>query len=180
MRKVRAASPDAVVLTGIIEENGAQVIKAKVAALGPNSGPVMLFALDGFAAQSTIKLAGSAAKGMFVSVPGREPPALTGPGKRLVRQLRKRVHGALELFAPYGGQAADVMLGAIAKGNNRSGVISAVFKTRVLNGIIGSFRILPSGDPSAPVITVTVAKETFKPVQALKPSQALVNAARRG
>lgn len=180
MSKVRAASPDAVVLTGITEENGAAVIKAKVAALGRNTGPVKLFALDGFAQQSTIRLAGSAAKGMFVSLPGREPQALTGPGRHLVRQLRKRVRGALELFAPYGGQAADVMLGAIAKGNDRSGVMSAVFQTRVVNGIIGSFRIRPSGDPSAPVITVTVAKKRFTPVRALKPSQALINAARRG
>ena len=94
MEKVAKTEPDAVLLAGLTEENGARLIKDKVAVLGPNSGAVKLLAPDGFAQQSTIDLAGSASKGMFASVPGLVPQELKGPGKQLVAALKKEVEGA--------------------------------------------------------------------------------------
>jgi hypothetical protein len=91
--------------------------------------------------------------GMFASLPGRVPQNLTGPGRPLVAKLRKEVGSAVELYAPYAGQAAEVLLDAIARGASRSGVISALFITRIRDGITGSFSILPSGDPSLGAIT---------------------------
>jgi hypothetical protein len=76
--------------------------------------------------------------------------------------------------------AASVVLGAIAKSGERGGVIEAVLATRVANGITGSFRILPSGDPSVGPITISVARDSFVPVREVKPGQALVKAARQG
>jgi branched-chain amino acid transport system substrate-binding protein len=180
MRKVAATSPDAVLLAGLTEQHGARLIKDKVAAMGPNGGMVKLLAPDGFAQQSTIDLAGSASKGMFASVPGRVPQNLPGPGKELVSQLQKEVKGPVELYAPYAGQAASVLLGAIAAGGGRSTVIDQVRKTKVQNGITGSFSFLPSGDPSIGPITVSVAKKAFAPVGEVEPSPALVKAARGG
>jgi branched-chain amino acid transport system substrate-binding protein len=180
MRKVKRASPDAVLLAGLTEENGAELIKDKVAVLGANAGKVKLLAPDGFAQQSTIDLAGPAAKGMFASVPGRVPQNLTGPGKTLVSELRKEVGGPVELYAPYAGQAASVLLGAIARSGTRAGVITAVTATKVKDGITGSFSILPSGDPSLGPITVSVARKTFVPLSEIHPGQALVKAARQG
>ncbi len=180
MQKVAMTSPDAVLLAGLTEQNGARLIKDKVAVLGPNSGAVKLLAPDGFAQQSTIDLTGAAAKGMFASVPGRVPQNLTGPGKKLVSQLQAEVKGSVELYAPYAGQAASVLLGAIGHNGERAGVIAALRGTKVTNGITGSFRILPSGDPSVGPITVSVAKNTFVPVREIDPGQALVKAARQG
>ncbi|HEX3609478.1 MAG TPA: branched-chain amino acid ABC transporter substrate-binding protein [Solirubrobacterales bacterium] len=180
MRKVAATSPDAVLLAGLTEQNGGRLIKDKVVAMGPNGGKVKLLAPDGFAQQSTIELAGSAAKGMFASVPGRVPQNLVGPGKQLVAELQKEVKGPVELYAPYAGQAVSVLLGAIAPGGGRSGVIDGVRKTKVQNGIAGSFKILSSGDPSVGPITVSVAKKTFVPVGEVEPGPALVGAARAG
>jgi branched-chain amino acid transport system substrate-binding protein len=180
MRKVAGSSPDAVLLAGLTEQNGGRLIKDKVAVLGPNSGKVKLLAPDGFAQQSTIELAGAASKGMFASVPGRVPQNLTGPGKTLASELQKEVKGPIELYAPYAGQAASVMLGAIAHSDQRTGVIEAVRTTQVHNGITGSFDILPSGDPSIGPITVSVAKKSFVPAQEVEPGPALVKAARRG
>ncbi len=180
MNAAGATAPDAVLLAGLTESNGAQLIRDKVAVLGPNNGGIKLLAPDGFAQQSTIDLAGPASRGMFVSVPGLVPQDLTGPGKRLVSQLQKEVDGPVELFAPYAGQAASVLLGAIGKSGNRSGVLSAIRQTRVRNGITGSFNILPSGDPSVGPITVSVARNSFIPRQVVEPGQALVAAARRG
>lgn len=179
MRTVANASPDAVLLAGLTEENGGRLIKDKVAVLGPNSG-VKLLAPDGFAQQSTIDLAGKAAKGMFASVPGQVPQSLTGPGKKLVGELEAEVNGPVELYAPYAGQAASVVLDAIGKSSDRAGVIAAVHSTSVHNGITGSFDILPSGDPSIGPITVSVAKKTFVPFQVVEPGPALVKAARHG
>jgi branched-chain amino acid transport system substrate-binding protein len=179
MEVVGGTAADAVLLAGLTEENGGRLIKDKVAVLGPNSG-VKLLAPDGFAQQSTIDLAGKAAKGMFASVPGQVPQNLKGAGKKLVGELEKEVGGAVELYAPYAGQAASVLLGAIAKSGQRTGVIEAVDSTKVSNGITGSFEILPSGDPSVGPITVSVARATFVPLEVVKPSVALVKAARQG
>jgi branched-chain amino acid transport system substrate-binding protein len=180
MKSVARTMPDAVLLAGLTEENGAQLIKDKVAVLGPNDGMVKLLAPDGFAQQSTIDLAGAASKGMFASVPGRVPQNLKGAGQKLVAQLEQEVSGEVELYAPYAGQAASVLLDAIAPSGQRSGVIDAVRETKVRNGITGSFDILPSGDPSVGPITVSVAKKSFVPVREIDPGPGLVKAARHG
>jgi branched-chain amino acid transport system substrate-binding protein len=181
MEKVGATQPEAVLLAGLTEENGARLIKDKVAVLGPNSGAVKLLAPDGFAQQSTIDLAGAASKGMFASVPGLVPQSLKGPGKQLVTALQKQVGGPVELYAPYAGQAAEVVLGAIDTASlSRAAVITAVSHAKVKNGITGSFHILPSGDPSVGPITVSRAGKTFVPDSVINPPAKLVAAARRG
>jgi branched-chain amino acid transport system substrate-binding protein len=183
MEKIAGTSAEAVLLAGLTEENGAQVIKDKVAVLGPNSGTgaIKLLAPDGFAQQSTIDLAGSASKGMFASVPGLVPQDLKGPGKQLVTRLKKELGGAIELYAPYAGQAAEVVLGAIkTAGTSRSGTITGVTHAKIKNGITGSFNILASGDPSVGPITVSKAAKTFVPAKVIKPSSKLVAAARKG
>jgi branched-chain amino acid transport system substrate-binding protein len=179
MNMVALAAPDGVLLAGLTEENGARLIKDKVAVLGPNSG-VRLLAPDGFAQQSTIDLAGAASKGMFASVPGLVPQDLTGPGKQLVSELKKEIGGPVELYAPYAGQAASVLLDAVGASGERGGVIDAVRETRVKNGITGSFEILPSGDPSVGPITISVARSSFVPERVIQPGQGLVKAARHG
>lgn len=181
MEKVGGTEPGAVLLAGLTEENGARLIKDKVSVLGPNSGAVKLLAPDGFAQQSTIDLAGAASKGMFASVPGVVPQNLKGPGKQLVAALNKQVSGPVELYAPYAGQAAEVVLGALAKASgSRAAAIAAVAHAKVKNGITGSFEILPSGDPSVGPITISRAGKTFVSTKVVDPSAALVAAARRG
>ena len=74
--QVKRSGADGVLLAGLIEENGAQVIRDKVAVLGSNA-KLPLIAFDGFAQQATIDGAGAASKGMFASVPGKAPESLT-------------------------------------------------------------------------------------------------------
>jgi ABC-type branched-subunit amino acid transport system substrate-binding protein len=108
------------------------------------------------------------------------PQDLTGPGKKLVGELEMELGGPVELYAPYAGQAASVVLDAIGKGSDRAGVIEAVRATSVHNGITGCFSILPSGDPSVGPITVSVARKSFAPFQVVEPGPGLVRAARHG
>jgi branched-chain amino acid transport system substrate-binding protein len=178
MRKVARSHPDAVVLAGLTEQHGGALIKAKVAVMGANSGRVALLAPDGFAQQSTITQAGAAARGMEVSLPGRAPSALTGPGKALVQALQAK-HKTVELYAPYAGQAAAVLLDAIARGaGGRGAVTSALFATKVQNGIVGSFAFDASGDPTVGPITIYRAGKTFTPVREVRPTAKLTAVAR--
>jgi len=180
MEKVRAAKPRAVLLAGLTEQNGGRLIQEKVAVVGTNDR-VALLAPDGFAQQSTITAAGPASEGMFVTTPGRSPNALPRSGERFVRELKRRVgRGALELYAPYAGQAAAVLLDAIARsGPNRGRVSDALRSVEIRGGIVGDFSFDSSGDTTLRAITVSRAAEKFQPVTEIKPSPSLVAKARR-
>ena len=180
MSKVKASGADGVLLAGLLEQNGAQLIKDKVSTLGPNDGAVKLLAPDGFAQQATIDQAGPASAGMFVSQPGKVPGSLTGEGSAFVKEVKAQTEGEpLEVFAPYAGQAAEVLIAAIQSGDaNRAGVIRSLFKTHVNDGIVGSFTITPSGDPSPAPISVSQAAGTFTLAKTISPLPQLVAAAR--
>ena len=166
--KIKSSGADAVFLGGLIDENGAQVIKDKVAVLGPNDGDVGLYAPDGFTTQATIDEAGTAAKGMFLSVAGVPIDAFKGPALDFIDGLQKGpLQGkAIDPYAIYGGQAAQVLLDAIAASDgSRSDVIKQLFATNVQNGLLGSFKIDQNGDPenaSGAVVGFTFYKATDK------------------
>jgi branched-chain amino acid transport system substrate-binding protein len=177
-KTVKGSPADGVVLAGLTEENGAQVINDKVAALGSNEEePVIAF--DGFAQQATIDDAGADSKGMFTSLPGRAPDKLTGDGATLVSDLEDEIGDQpVEQFAPPAGEAAAVLTDAIAAaGPHRAGIVKAVFATRG-GGIIGRYRLEPSGDPDVGPITVLRAGSSFTPFREIRPQPQVVTAAR--
>ncbi|MFL5820045.1 MAG: branched-chain amino acid ABC transporter substrate-binding protein [Solirubrobacteraceae bacterium] len=176
--KVRSARANGVVLAGLIEQNGVQLIRDKVT-VGSNQALPMI-AFDGFAQQSTIDGGGAAARGMFASVPGTAPRSLSGQGGKLVQALTKRLEGRpVEQFAPYAGEAAAVLLDAIAKaGPRRAGVVGAVFTIRGGGGILDRYDMRVSGDPSVGPITVLRAGASFGRYLEIRSQPRLVRAAR--
>jgi len=180
MNRVKKSNPDAILLAGLTEQNGGQLIKDKVSVLGPNDGAVALMAPDGFAQQSTIDEAGSASAGMIASVPGRVPDLLPGPGKQFVKQLESKTGGQpVELYAPYAGQAAQVLLDVIASaGTDRAAISSGLYGLSVKDGITGDFTITDTGDPNVSPITINKAAAEFEPVEVVEPKANLVTAAR--
>jgi branched-chain amino acid transport system substrate-binding protein len=180
MERVRAARPDAVLLAGLTEQNGGRLIQEKVAIVGTNDR-VALLAPDGFAQQSTITAAGPASRGMLVTTPGRSPEALPQTGERFVDDLEERVGDRpLELYAPYAGQAAAVLLDAIARsGDERGRVSQALSDIRVQDGIVGDFSFDGSGDTTLRAITVSRAGRQFRPITEIDPPASLVAEARR-
>ena len=121
-RKIGGTGADAVFLGGLIDENGAQVIKDKVAVLGPNDGKVKLFAPDGFTTQQTIDEAPEAAPGMFMSVAGVPIDEFKGKGAEFAEAFKPRLGGkAIDPYAIYGAQAAQIMLDAIAASDGTPG-----------------------------------------------------------
>jgi branched-chain amino acid transport system substrate-binding protein len=165
-QKIKASGADAVFLGGLIDENGAQVIKDKVAVLGPNDGAVKLLAPDGFTQQSTIDESGTAAKGMFMSIAGVPIDQFKGAALDFIDALQSGpLSGkAIDPYAIYGGQAAQVMLDAIAASDGtRADVIKQLFATNVTDGLLGSFKFDENGDPedaSGAVVGFTIYKAT--------------------
>jgi branched-chain amino acid transport system substrate-binding protein len=150
-KKIEGTGADGVFLGGLIDENGAQVIKDKVAVLGPNDGKVKLFAPDGFTTQSTIDESGGAAAGMYMSVAGNPISEFKGEAKQFVDDL---LAGPLkgkniDPYAIYGAQAAVVLLDAIAASDgSRSDVIAKMFETDCQDCLLGSFKFNENGDPT--------------------------------
>lgn len=184
--KIKASGADAVFLGGLVDENGAQVIKDKVAVLGANDGAVKLFAPDGFTTQQTIDEAGPASAGMFMSVAGVPIDQFVGKGKEFADAFTKAKLGGktIDPYAIYGAQAADLVINAIAASDGtRAGVLKAIFASDVKDSYIGSFKINANGDPSeagGAVVgfTMYVATDKLKTVKTISPDPADVEAAR--
>ena len=87
----------------------------------------------------------------------------------------------------YAGQAAEVMLDAIAASDGtRQSILEQLFATSVTDGIVGSFHFNENGDPqdaSGAVVAFTMYKatDTMESVVASKsPSAEVVKAAQGG
>ena len=184
-RKIGGSGADAVFLGGLIDENGAKVIKDKVAVLGPNDGKVKLLAPDGFTTQQTIDEAGKAAAGMYMSVAGVPIDEFKGKGAEFAREFKGTLGGKeIDPYAIYGVQAAQILLDAIAESDGtRESVIENLFNTEVSNGYLGTFEINENGDPSGAsgaVVGFTVYRATTKleTERSISPKDENVEAAR--
>ena len=151
MKKIQGTGAESVFLGGLIDENGAQLIKDKVAVLGPNDGDVKLYSPDGFTAQQTIDEAGPASAGMYMSVAGVPIDAFTGTAKDFIDQLLAGplVGKPIDPYAIYGAQSAQIVLDAIAASDgSRSDVIAKMFEAQVVDGLLGTFGFNENGDPT--------------------------------
>jgi branched-chain amino acid transport system substrate-binding protein len=186
MRKVKSSGADCLFLGGLIDENGAQVIKDKVKVLGPNDGAVKLMMPDGFTTQQTIDEAGvENTRGAFLSVAGVPIDQFTGPAETFINGYKETLGGEpVDPYAIYGAQAAQIVLDAIANSDgSRGGVIEQIFQTKVDNGLIGSFEINENGDPAeagGAVVGFTIyrAEEQLETETTLSPKPEDVEAAR--
>jgi branched-chain amino acid transport system substrate-binding protein len=185
MKKIQGTGADGVFLGGLIDENGAQLIKDKVAVLGPNDGDVKLYAPDGFTAQATIDETGPASAGMFMSVAGVPIDEFAGDALDFVDSLLAGELAGKEIdpYAIYGGQAAQILMDAIANSDGtRASVIEQMFATEVTDGLLGSFSFNENGDPqdaSGAVVgfTMYVATDTLTTEDSFSPDPETVQAA---
>jgi branched-chain amino acid transport system substrate-binding protein len=183
--KVKQTGADAVFLGGLIDENGAQVIKDKVAVLGPNDGAVKLFMPDGFTTQATIDESGNAAAGAYSSVAGVPIDQFTGVAKEFIDGLLAGPLSGkpIDPYAIYGAQSAQIILDAIAASDgSRADVISKLFETSVENGLLGTFTFSAEGDPVAAegaTVAIVIYKMTDKleTETTIAPKQTTVDAA---
>jgi branched-chain amino acid transport system substrate-binding protein len=155
--KIKQSGADGVFLGGLICENGGKLIKDLRAGLGKS---VQIMAPDGFTPISAdVQGAGAATEGMTVSVAGLPNEQLGSTGKKFVSDFGTSVGSSPDPYSVYAGQSAEVLLNAIATSDgSRAGVAANLLKTKVSNGILGSFSINKNGDTTANPVTIYMIK----------------------
>ena len=140
---IASKNPQAVFLGGIVSLHGGQLIKDKVKVLGDNN-KVLLLGPDGFNDSATVTDAGAAAEGMYVTIGGHDPNALTNAtGKAFIAAYKKTYKvDHLEAYTAYGAQAFLVLANAITKSDGtRASITKNLYNQSFPKGIIGSFKI---------------------------------------
>ena len=174
-RRVARASPDAVVVAGILVPGTGRLIRDLRAALGPE---VAIVVPDGFnLPDALLKLAGPGAEGLYVSNYGIPNSHLPPRGKRFLAEF-VHAHGSAgpDLSAVYGAQAGEILLDAIARSDGtRASVTRELLRTRVQNGILGDIRFDRRGDlVQAPFTFFRVTGESFVVDRVITAQSALV------
>src|SRR5206468_4047884 len=98
---------------------------------------------------------GNTSNGAYISYPGIPVKSLKGAGAKFVTGFTKVNGGKLpDPYTAYAAQAAQVLLGAIAKSNGtRASVTSKLFNLSVTNGVLGNFKIDSNGDTTLGTVT---------------------------
>ncbi|MDX6505038.1 MAG: branched-chain amino acid transport system substrate-binding protein [Gaiellaceae bacterium] len=157
--KIKGSGADSVFLGGIVCNNGGKLLKDLRKVLGAKFG---IFGPDGWTPidDATIKLAGPAANGMYISQPGIPISKLSGAGKKWAAAFAKSRGGKQpDPYTAYAAQAAEVLLTAIASSDgSRASASSKLFGTTITNGILGNFKIDKNGDTTLGTVTFWVVK----------------------
>jgi len=176
--QIKARGVDAVFIGGLICENGGKLIKDLSSVLG--SG-VQLLGPDGFTPISAVVSgAGKASEGMYISVAGQPNENLGPTGKKFVKDFgATQAGGQVDPYSSYAAQSADALLTAIANSDGtRADVAAQLLKTKVTDGILGTFTINENGDTNANPVTIYKIKggkqTTYKTIT---PPQDLVKGA---
>ena len=150
---IKSSGAQGVFLGGIVCLNGGKVIKDIRAVLGAKF-PILM--PDGFTPFSaTGQTSGNASNGAYISYPGIPVKSLKGAGAKFVAGFTKVNNGKLpDPYTAYAAQAAQVLLGAIAKSNGtRADATSKLFNLNVTNGVLGNFSINKNGDTTLGTVT---------------------------
>jgi branched-chain amino acid transport system substrate-binding protein len=168
-QKIKGTGADAIFVGGIYDSNGGQLIKDKVAVLGPNSGAVKFMAPDGWTGYPDF-LAQKESTDAYLSFAGLslEPLKAAGGAGAKFLEAYKAKYGAdpRSSYALYGVAAVQVILDAIAKSDGtRKGVRDAVFEGAGIDiaadvSVLGKeIKIDPAtGDVSAKDISIEQVK----------------------
>jgi branched-chain amino acid transport system substrate-binding protein len=150
--QIRASGAQAVFLGGLVTENGGALIR-DIRAGAPGIG---LIAPAGFTPVPTVvRTSGGAAEGMYVSIAGLPTANLPAAGRAFAKAFAKTTDAEIDPASVYAAQGADVLLQAIANSNgSRSGVVSALLKVRLRNGIVGEVAFDANGDPRSSPVTI--------------------------
>jgi YVTN family beta-propeller protein len=157
-RRVRAARPTAVVLTGCICSNGGELLVTLRRTLGPD---VAVLASDNFTFSGD--MAGPNAPrevfGVYISGTGVDPAAVSAfPGKS--RQFLKRVFRGrdltdIERYVPLAAAATQTLLEAIRRSDgSRASVVEELTRGRAAGTLVGTVSFDANGDPTRSLVSI--------------------------
>jgi branched-chain amino acid transport system substrate-binding protein len=157
--RVARSGATAVFVGGLLDTNAAAVVRALRARLGRT---VYLLGPDGLTPLSLlVEQGGPGALGVYVSLGGVVTEGLPVAGSRFAARFGATQPGLpVEPSAIYAAQAAEVVLDAIARSDGtRPSVVAEILRTRVEDGLLGTFGFDQNGDiTESPVTILRVAR----------------------
>jgi branched-chain amino acid transport system substrate-binding protein len=152
MTAIKASGADGIYIGGVSTNNGGQLIKDKVAAVGDNEA-VKVLVTDGFVLSSLFDEAGADnVEGAYGTAPTQPPSELTGAGAQFIEdfQAAEGEGTNIEVYTIYAAAAAQVLLDAISRSDGtREDVVAKLFETDLSDSVLGPFAFNPDGDPAA-------------------------------
>jgi len=158
------ARPDAVIVCGLIDTGAGRIIRALRRRLGSS---VAIVGTDGLLPVSGLfAAAGPAARGTYIPVAGLVPQGLGPAGRSFVKRfVATQPDASVTAAAVYAAQAAEIMLGAIARSNgSRAGVARALRATHLADSLIGPVSFDARGDVVPRPVTVLRAEHGGGPM----------------
>jgi branched-chain amino acid transport system substrate-binding protein len=153
--RIQQSGADGVFFAGYSDTGTGRLLHELKARLEPR---LKLIAADGFLKISDlIHMAGAAATGMYVSFAGRPNERLPAAGRAFVDSFANTQPSphVTSYSAAYAAQAAEVLLGAIARSDGtRASVTRQLFASSVTDGVLGSFGFTTEGDMTPSPVTI--------------------------
>ncbi len=184
-RRVADSGATAVYVGGLIDTNAGRVLRDLRGRLSDDVdflGPAGLAPVPILMNKSK-----GAALGTYLSLSGLLPESLPPAAARWTTRFKTTQAGAaIDPAGVYAAQATEVLLDAIARSDGtRRSVVEALFRTRVTDGLLGSFRFDANGDISESPMTIVQIRrggsdnrvqsiEGAPVVRVVRPSPALV------
>ena len=151
---LRTAAPDCVVVAARDGTIPGRIVRA----LARDPAPPRVIATDGAFSDAFLTAAGAAAEGTLVLFGAIPPDRLSGRGADFV-EAYTRLHGEPRTYTVAAGEAAGVVLDAIARSDGtREAVARAVLATRFYDGLLGQWSFDRFGDTTLRRVAVLAVR----------------------
>jgi branched-chain amino acid transport system substrate-binding protein len=173
-QRIRRSGADGVYLGGYAIDNGAQLVRDLRDELGPGT-PIL--SPDGFnQPERIVEGAGDRAEGLVVTIASVPARALPPNGQRFAREFERRFGALPCCFSVQTAEATNVVLDAITQSDgSRASVLRNIFRTRVRDGLLGSFELDRYGDTTLRKVAVyRIRAGRLRYVNALSPTSELL------
>lgn len=151
LKEIKNLNPDLIYFGGTTV-NGAIPLAKGIKELGLKA---KMMGPDGIMEQALIDGGGNATEGVYVTIVGIPPSALTGKGKEFVENYKAKYNKDPGPVSSFGYEAAKVALLAIEKAgvNNRAKILEEVSKIKDYDGLFGKWSFDKDGDTSLNLVS---------------------------
>jgi branched-chain amino acid transport system substrate-binding protein len=148
MTKIRSSGADGIYIGGISTNNGGQLVRDKVEAMGDNKKVPMIVS-DGFVLSSLFDEAGIAnAEGIYGTAPTLPLVKLGPKGQQFIKDFQASEAGKnIEVYSIYAAASAQVLLDAISRSDGtQADIVAKVKETDLSDTVVGEIKFDENGD----------------------------------